>query len=102
MTHSTSRNLYPSVGLRTTWTVLSGNGIVREKVEVRDNGGDPPPPKELVPEAEYCKGDVDDVGVVAIALLTCTHTSRRAEEFFVLYVGDQSIGECGVGDEGTA
>jgi hypothetical protein len=34
MTQSTSFNLRPSVGFRTTWIVLSGKEIVFEKVDV--------------------------------------------------------------------
>jgi hypothetical protein len=80
------------VGLRTTCTVLSESGIVRENVLVRDNGGDPPE-TELAPETVFLMGDFGEVGVVAIAgLFFRAHTHvRGAEEF--LFVWGRSIGE---------
>lgn len=47
MTHSTFFSLYPSAGLRTTWTTRPCRGIVLANVDCRDNGS------ELVSDGEF-------------------------------------------------
>ena len=84
MTHSTSRNRYPSVGLRTTCTVLSGSGIRFTNDEVLDSGGEPP--IEDVPDNVYCTCAELELGVVAIVPYVLTLGERRNS----CYVGDRS------------
>jgi hypothetical protein len=75
MTHSTSRNRKPSVGLRTTWTVLSGRGILFAYDEVRDNGGEPP--IEDVADKVCCTCAELEVGVDAIVPYVLKLGERR-------------------------
>src|SRR5579859_2695291 len=75
MTHSTSRNRYPSVGFRTTCTVLSGSGIRFANDEVLDSGGEPP--IEDVPDNVCCTCAELEVGFVAIVSYVLSLDGRR-------------------------